>query len=166
MIVRAQAKGNKWQSVVLVLPGRTDSDIKNRWNSKLMHFVSRRQKATRSGKRSTPADSAAPTRPKATDDSFQPGGGEISDCVVGQMGVGRQGEAVLQTPKQTMFKKRRTYAAWTPSEDELLKSIVSSTFTSSAVIQWSVVSGLFSVVRMRAAFDCSCSGSTGRWCPR
>ena len=35
MIVRAQAKGNKWQSVVLVLPGRTDSDIKNRWDTKL-----------------------------------------------------------------------------------------------------------------------------------
>ena len=49
----------------------------------------------------------------------------------------------------------RSWRAWTPSEDELLKSIVASKFTSRAVIQWSVVSGLVSVVRMRAALDCS-----------
>ena len=31
MIVRAQAMGNQWQSVALLLPGRTNSDIKKRW---------------------------------------------------------------------------------------------------------------------------------------
>ena len=35
MIVRAHAMGNQWQSVALLLPGRTNSDIKKRWGSKL-----------------------------------------------------------------------------------------------------------------------------------
>ena len=60
-IVRAQkAMGNKWVRIALLLPGRTDSEVRHRWNSKLMHLVLHGQMATRSGELSTPADPAAP----------------------------------------------------------------------------------------------------------
>ena len=169
MIVRAHAMGNQWQSVALLLPGRTGNDVKNRWKSKRMHLVSHGQMARRSGELSTPADSGAPTCLKATDDSFETGGGGISDGVVGQIEVRRQGEAVLHTTKETIFRKRHT--TWTPSEDELLKSIVASVkrtgdVAGRVVVKWLVVSGLVSFVRMRTALDCSLMCSTGRWCPR
>ena len=60
MIVRAHAMGNQWQSVALLLPGRTGNDVKNRWKSKRMHLVSHGQMATRSSELSMPADPGAP----------------------------------------------------------------------------------------------------------
>ena len=60
MIVRAHAMGNQWQSVALLLPGRTGNDVENRWKSKRMHLVSHGQMATRSGELSMPADPGAP----------------------------------------------------------------------------------------------------------
>jgi hypothetical protein len=72
---------------------------------------------------------------------------------------GRTGKDVHNRWTTIIQKERsnsvRSLRAWTPIEDELLKSIVASKFTSRAGIQWSVVSGVVSFVRMRAALDCS-----------
>ena len=59
-----------------------------------------------------------------------------------------------------MMREQSSWRAWTPSEDELLKSIVASVkrtgdVAGQVVVEWLVVSGLVSFVRMRAAFDCS-----------
>uniref|UniRef100_A0ACD5TBC9 Uncharacterized protein n=1 Tax=Avena sativa TaxID=4498 RepID=A0ACD5TBC9_AVESA len=112
VVINLQAKlGNKWSQIAMHLPGRTDNEVKNYWNSYLKKRVMQQQPGGSSNAGKSPSPSELPTSMSATTGT---GGGSTATSTHGEHDANLSGGGGAMPFVDQQEAKNFVFADWMP----------------------------------------------------